>query len=118
MTIADSLSFADAWNVEILATDVGRHALKHAESGIYKGRSIASVSERQLANHFTKVSGGHQGKPRLRKMVSFTQMNLASAVYLSRMESIFFIKVIFYFSEERRRPHGHVFLRSSEPASS
>src|SRR2546429_5327335 len=32
ITIADSLSFADAWNVEILATDVGRHALKHARS--------------------------------------------------------------------------------------
>jgi len=52
ITIADSLSFADAWNVEILATDVGRHALKHAERGIYKGRSIASVSEKQLAKPF------------------------------------------------------------------
>src|SRR5438034_10800233 len=31
ITMADSLSFADAWNVEILATDVGRQALKHAE---------------------------------------------------------------------------------------
>src|SRR5207245_1611949 len=31
ITILDSLSFADSWNVEILATDVGRQALKHAE---------------------------------------------------------------------------------------
>src|ERR1700755_3056895 len=30
ITILDSLSFADAWNVEILATDVGRKALKKA----------------------------------------------------------------------------------------
>src|SRR5271154_3451165 len=82
ITIADSLSFADSWNVEILATDVGRHALKHAERGIYKGRSIGSVSERQLANHFTEVTGGHEVKPKLRKMISFTQMNLASAVYV------------------------------------
>src|ERR1700757_3747837 len=55
ITIADSLSFADAWNVEILATDVGRHALKYAERGIYKGRSIADVNERQLAGHFAEV---------------------------------------------------------------
>jgi len=60
ITIADSLSFADSWNVEILATDVGRLALKHAERGIYKGRSIGSVSERQLATHFAEVSGGYE----------------------------------------------------------
>jgi len=128
ITIADSLSFADAWNVEILATDVGRHALKHAERGIYKGRSIASVSERQLTNHFTEVSSGHQVKPRLRKMVSFAQMNLASAVYVGRMDMIFCMNVLIYFTEERRRslvqrfydtlePGGYLFLGHSESIS-
>ncbi len=128
ITIADSLSFADSWNVEILASDVGRHALKHAERGIYKGRSIASVNERQLANHFTEVSGGHQIKPRLRKMISFTQMNLASAVYVGRMDTIFCMNVLIYFSEERRRalvqrfydtlePGGYLFLGHSESIS-
>src|SRR5256714_11933383 len=52
ITIADSLSFADAWNVEILATDVGRQALKHAERGVYTGRSLASVAANQLETHF------------------------------------------------------------------
>src|SRR5215510_14518266 len=66
ITIADSLSFADSWNVEILATDIGWQALKHAERGVYAGRSIASVSEKQLANHFSPVDGGQQIKPRLR----------------------------------------------------
>src|SRR3989449_1857377 len=56
ITIADALSFSDAWNVEILATDVGRQALKHAERGIYSGRSISSVSEKQLTNHFAPVN--------------------------------------------------------------
>src|SRR5213075_1276856 len=78
ITIADTLSFSDAWNVEILATDVGRHALKLAERGIYTGRSLGSVNEKQLANHFSALEKGQQIKPRLRKMVSFAQMNLAS----------------------------------------
>src|ERR1700756_2759090 len=77
ITIADALSFSDAWNVEILATDVGRQALKHAESGIYSGRSLGSVTPAQLAAHFTTVEGGQQVKPRLKKMVTFAQMNLA-----------------------------------------
>jgi len=128
ITITDSLSFADAWNVEILATDIGRHALKHAERGVYSGRSIGSVNERQLANHFSPVANGYQVKPRLQKMVSFAQINLASPVYVGRMDVIFCMNVLIYFSEERRRalvqrfydtlePGGYLFLGHSESIS-
>ena len=117
ITIADSLSFADAWNVEILATDVGRHALKYAERGIYSGRSIASVSEKQLANHFTRVDSGYAVRPRLKKMVSFAQMNLASAVYVGRMDMIFCMNVLIYFSEERKRALVQRFYDTLEPGA-
>ncbi len=127
-TIADSLSFSDSWNVEILATDVGRHALKLAERGVYSGRSLDSVGSEQLSRHFTKGSGGYQVKPKLRKLVTFTQMNLASAVYVGRMDMIFCMNVLIYFSEERRRtlvqrfydtlePGGYLFLGHSESIS-
>jgi chemotaxis protein methyltransferase CheR len=115
ITIADSLSFADAWNVEILATDVGRNALKHAERGIYNGRSLASVSPERLATHFTRVERGHQVRMRLRKMVTFAQMNLASAVYVGRMDMIFCMNVLIYFSEERRRALVQRFYDTLEP---
>jgi chemotaxis protein methyltransferase CheR len=128
ITISDSLTFSDSWNVEILATDVGRHALKNAERGVYSGRSLGSVSEQQLATHFTKSNGAHQVKPRLRKLVTFAQMNLASAVYVGRMDMIFCMNVLIYFSEERRRslvqrfydtlePGGYLFLGHSESIS-
>jgi chemotaxis protein methyltransferase CheR len=125
ITISDALSFADAWKLEILATDVSRNALKHAERGLYSGRSLGSVSETQLGTHFTKVKEGYQAKSRLRKMVTFAQMNLASAVYVGRMDLIFCMNVMIYFSEERRRslvqrfydtlePGGYLFLGHSE----
>jgi chemotaxis protein methyltransferase CheR len=131
ITIADAISFADSWNVEILATDVGRQALKHAERGVYSGRSLASVTQAQLAAHFTPVESshpGHQVKPRLKKIVTFTQMNLAAAVYVGRMDIIFCMNVMIYFSEERRRqlvqrfydtlePGGYLFLGHSESIS-
>jgi len=128
ITIADSLSFADSWNVEILATDVGRQALKHAERAVYKGRSLASVNSQQLETHFSALDGGHQVKLRLRKMITFAQMNLASAVYVGRMDMIFCMNVLIYFSEERRRalvqrfydtlePGGYLFLGHSESIS-
>jgi chemotaxis protein methyltransferase CheR len=128
ITIADSLSFSDSWNVEILATDVGRLALKHAERGVYSGRSLGSVNQEQLAAHFTKSQNGHQVKPRLRKLVTFAQINWASAVYVGRMDMIFCMNVLIYFSEERRRalvqrfydtlePGGYLFLGHSESIS-
>jgi chemotaxis protein methyltransferase CheR len=128
ITIADALSFSDAWNVEILASDVGRVALKHAERAIYSGRSLAAVGEKQLAAHFTPVKEAFQIKPRIRKTITFTQMNLASAVYVGRMDVIFCMNVLIYFSEERRRtlvqrfydslePGGYLFLGHSESIS-
>jgi chemotaxis protein methyltransferase CheR len=128
ITVLDTLSFAEAWDVEILATDVGRQALKVAERGVYSGRSIASVNERQLATHFSPVPSGHEVKNRVRKIVSFAQMNLASPVYVGRMDLIFCMNVLIYFSEERRRalvqrfydalePGGYLFLGHSESIS-
>lgn len=128
IAVLDTLSFADAWEVEILATDVGRQALKVAERGIYAGRSIASVNPKQLATHFSPANGGYQVKNRIRKIVSFAQMNLASPVYVGRMDLIFCMNVLIYFSEERRRalvqrfydalePGGYLFLGHSESIS-
>jgi chemotaxis protein methyltransferase CheR len=128
ITIADAISFSDAWNVEILATDIGRHALATAERGIYSGRSISSVNERQLAVHFQPVEGGHEVRPRLRKMVSFVHMNLNNGVYVGKMDVIFCMNVLIYFSEGRRRdlvqhfynalePGGYLFLGHSESIS-
>jgi chemotaxis protein methyltransferase CheR len=128
ITIADALSFADSWTLEILATDVSRNALKRAERGVYTGRSLASVSEKQLRAHFTTVKEGHQIKPRLKKMVTFAHINLAAAVYVGRMDLIFCMNVLIYFSEERRRalvqrfydtlePGGYLFLGHSESIS-
>ncbi len=128
ITIADSLSFADAWNVEILATDVGKLALKTAEKGIYSGRSLSGVNEKQLAAHFAKVENKFHVKPRLKKMISFAPMNLAAPVYVGRMDLIFCMNVLIYFTEERRHslvqrfyealePGGYLFLGHSESIS-
>src|SRR5262250_1592530 len=128
ITIADSLSNSDAWNVEILATDIGRQALDIAERATYSGRTIASVTERQLAAHFAPAGSAYQVRPRIRKMVNFVQMNLSNPVYVGRMDLIFCMNVLIYFSEERKRelvqrfydalePGGYLFLGHSESIS-
>jgi len=128
ITVADTLAFADAWNVEILATDIGRQALDIAERATYSGRTIASVNERRLATHFAPAGNAYQVRPRIRKMVNFVQMNLSNPVYVGRMDLIFCMNVLIYFSEERKRelvqrfydalePGGYLFLGHSESIS-
>jgi chemotaxis protein methyltransferase CheR len=61
-------------------------------------------------------------------MISFAPMNLAAPVYVGRMDLIFCMNVLIYFTEERRRtlvqrfyealePGGYLFLGHSESIS-
>jgi chemotaxis protein methyltransferase CheR len=128
ISVADALMFSEAWNVEILATDISKNALKCAQHGMYPRRSLGQVSPRQLDAYFTASGNEHAIKPRIRRMVSFAPMNLAQAVYLGRLDCIFCMNVMIYFSEARRNsliqhfyeylePGGYLFLGHSESAS-
>lgn len=128
ISVADALMFAEAWNVEILATDISKNALKQAQDGVYPSRSLAHLSPRQLESYFTMSGNEHEIKPRIRRMVSFAPMNLAQAVYLGRLDCIFCMNVMIYFSEARRNsliqhfyeylePGGYLFLGHSESVS-
>jgi chemotaxis protein methyltransferase CheR len=115
ITVADTLPFADAWQIEILATDISREALQQAERGIYSGRGLANVTQQQLETHFKKNGNAWQVKPRLRKMISFAPMNLARSVYVGRMDCIFCMNVLMYFSEQRRNELLQRFHDTLEP---
>src|SRR5215472_11052989 len=54
MTIGDALEFADAWNIHILATDISRQALEHAEQGVYEARELEAVSPKQRELYFSR----------------------------------------------------------------
>ena len=125
MTICDSLEFAEAWNIHILATDVSRQALQVAERGVYPARELSALNPRQKEAYFTKVGTEFMVRPKLRNLVSFAQMNLAQSVYMGRFDIIFCMNVMIYFSEDRRasliqrfyeylEPGGYLFLGHAE----
>ena len=115
ITLCESLKFAEAWEIEILATDVSRRALRHAERGSYPKRSLQDVSLRQVEAYFTSTKHGFQVKPRIRRMVSFAQMNLVESVYVGKLDCIFCMNVLMYFSEERRLAILRRFYEALEP---
>jgi chemotaxis protein methyltransferase CheR len=128
MTVADALEFADAWNIHILATDVSRQALEHAEHGVYDARELDSVNPRHREQYFSKNAGHFVVKPRIRNLVTFAPMNLAQVVYMGKFDCIFCMNVLIYFSPERQvqlmqrfyeylEPGGYLFLGHAETLS-
>ena len=115
ITVLDALKFAEAWEIEILATDVSRRALRHAERGMYSKRALQNLRPSQVENCFATTKHGHQVKPRIRRMISFAQMNLAESVYVGKLDCIFCMNVLMYFSEERRLGILRRFYDALEP---
>ena len=125
MTVADAFELADAWNIHILATDISREALQHAERGVYSRRDVTGLNPRHIETYFAKVGDQFMVKPRVRNMVTFAPMNLAQVIYMGRFDCIFCMNVLIYFSEERRagliqrfyeylEPGGYLFLGHAE----
>jgi chemotaxis protein methyltransferase CheR len=125
MTIADTLEFADAWNIHILATDVSRQALDQADHGIYGVREMEAVPPRLREQYFSRTGDHFLVRPRIRNMVTFAPMNLAQVVYMGKFDCIFCMNVLIYFSEERQaqlvqhfyeylEPGGYLFLGHAE----
>jgi chemotaxis protein methyltransferase CheR len=115
ITVCDALKFAEAWEIEVLATDISRRALRHAERGAYSRRSLQDVVLRQVETYFTSTKHGFQVRPRIRKMISFAQMNLIEPVYAGKFDCIFCMNVLMYFSEERRVSILRRFFDALEP---
>jgi chemotaxis protein methyltransferase CheR len=115
ITVCEALKFAEAWETEILATDISRRALRHAERGLYSKRTLQNVSLGQAENFFTPAKHGFQVKPRIRRMISFAQMNLVEPVYVGKVDCIFCMNVLMYFSEEHRLAILRRFYDALEP---
>ena len=115
IALAENLEFVDAWNIEILATDISQQALRFAERGVYPQSRLGNLTPGQMEAYFARGRDGFSVKPRIRKMVTFETMNLAQAVYVGRLDCIFCMNVLMYFSEERRNSLIQRFYEYLEP---
>ena len=115
ITLCEALKFAEAWETEILATDISRRALRHAERGVYSRRSLQGVPPAQVETYFAAAKHGFHVKPRVRRMISFAQMNLVESVYVGKFDCIFCMNVLMYFSNERRLAILRRFYDALEP---
>lgn len=115
ITLCEALKFVEAWEIEILATDISRRALRHAERGAYAKRSLENLPPARLESYFTPTRHGYQVRPRIRRMISFVQMNLVESLYVGKIDCIFCMNVLMYFSDPRRLSILRHFYNALEP---
>lgn len=92
--------------VRIVGTDLSREAICKARSGRYSqfeiNRGLPAV---MLVKHFEQQGGDWLIKPAVKKMVSFSEMNLVSAWTSapSQVDIVFLRNVLIYFDLETKR---------------
>ena len=90
------------WTIHILASDVRQSALTFAERGLYPQAAVSSLPSSLVREYFARVDEHVLAKPRLRNLITFTQMNLARPAYLGRFDCIFCMDVLPHFSTAQR----------------
>jgi chemotaxis protein methyltransferase CheR len=100
----------EAWNITILATDFNPKFLRKAELGLYGEWSFRDVPGWLRERYFSKGSDGlFEIHPRIRKMVTFSYLNLAEDSYPSlsnntgAMDVIFCRNVLMYFTARQAK---------------
>jgi len=98
------------WHVTILATDFNPKFLRKAAQGVYGEWSFRDAPGWVRERYFTKGADGRMEiLPRIRKMVTFSYLNLADDVYPSlsnntgAMDVIFCRNVLMYFTAQRAK---------------
>jgi chemotaxis protein methyltransferase CheR len=96
------------WHITILATDLNSYSLRKAVLGEYSDWSFRGVSRGLKERYFTRNGEGRfEIAAAVRKMVTFTQLNLAEDPFPSlsnntnAMDIIFCRNVLMYFAAER-----------------
>jgi chemotaxis protein methyltransferase CheR len=99
-----------SWQLTILATDINPRALQKASTGVYGEWSFRGTPAWVKENYFERKKGGrYEILPRIKRMVKFSNLNLAEDAYPSllsntnAMDIILCRNVLMYFTREQAR---------------
>src|SRR5581483_5054250 len=115
----------EAWNIQIIATDIRATALQAAERGLYCDSELQNMPLEMLQTYFARIGQHYLVKPRIRNLVTFTRANLTKPNYIGRFDCIFCMDVLPHFSAAQRsaviekmhmylQPGGFLFLGQGE----
>lgn len=104
IVVAESLVNHQGYDIKILATDVNSDSLRTARQAVYPKTKIEKLSrDRQVHNFITLKQNVDEVKvqDRLRKMITFNQLNLIETWPMHRLFDVIFIcNTLMYFAKD------------------
>lgn len=104
--------------VSIIASDIDTTVLKKGEAGVYPADRVEKMSQERLRQFFHRGTGNQEGlvrvRPELRKLISFTRINLLESRWpqiAANLDVIFCRNVMIYFD----KPTQHQILKRFAP---
>lgn len=107
MLLTETLPDIEKWKITIIGTDINRNFIHKAKNGRYTQWSFRDTSDDLKKKYFTQIGKELEVVPKIRKMVSFSYLNLADNKYplvetnTFAMDVIFCRNVLMYFSTEQ-----------------
>ena len=112
-------------NIKILATDIDKKVIEHAQVGLYNEKSIAGVPDDLKRKYFTKIGNSYKIADEIKKCVTFKEHNLLKDPYPKDFDLILCRNVVIYFTDEAKdmiyknfynslKNHGVLFIGSTE----
>ena len=89
-------------NIQILATDIDKQVIQHAQVGLYDEKSIAGVPADLKSKYFTKIGNSYQISNEIKKCVTFKEHNLLNDKYPQNFDLILCRNVVIYFTDEAK----------------
>ncbi|KPA12008.1 methylase of chemotaxis methyl-accepting protein [Candidatus Magnetomorum sp. HK-1] len=122
MLIDQILPHRTEWNISIIATDINENFLNKAKKGIYTKWSFRNTPQDIREKYFKKIGENQFSiSPKIKKMVSFFHLNLASLNFpsfsknITEMDLICCRNVLMYFSGTVRDQVVNKFSESLSP---
>jgi chemotaxis protein methyltransferase CheR len=108
----------DAYDVEILSSDIDTAVLAQAQRGVYSARSVGQLPPAYLAKYFTRRGDEWHITRDLVSAVEFSRVNLNEAAETRRFRDIdivFCRNLLIYFDDLSRRVAAEAFFDAMSP---
>jgi chemotaxis protein methyltransferase CheR len=119
ISILERWDQADAWNIEIHASDIDSKMLHEAQTGLFGARSMSKVSPQLRSKYFVpRPDGGFQISAALRESIDFSLVNVVDPLQTHRfrnMDVIFCRNMLIYFDDIGRRQTVEMFFDALAP---
>ena len=117
--LLENWGLVDAYNVEIVGSDIDTQALEEARIALYGARAVSRLPKALVERYFeSRLGGAGQLIQDLRDSVSFSPVNLidrASMASHGAFDIVFCRNVLIYFDEASRRTAAEALFDSLRP---